>query len=135
MSKGETTTETTTNSKPAAIVTRDQLLSANKRRFKQFPVPGLPGEVRIRSLTEREKANYEARFMDKGGNLSRDRLKEARRVLVMLIVVDAEGNPILNDGDVKTLEEIDGNITSTIQAEGQIHCGITRAQVEEETKN
>ncbi|TXH43411.1 MAG: hypothetical protein E6Q97_34120 [Desulfurellales bacterium] len=132
MSKTETATPTVNTE---AIVTRDQLLGARKRRFTQFPVEGLNGKVRIRSLSEREKSDYESEFMDKKGNFSRDKLLSARRRLICLVVVDAEGNPLLTDDDVKALEEIDGRITSKIQEEAQVHCGIGRAQVEEEIKN
>lgn len=117
------------------LCSRDQILGAVERRFKDFPVEGLPGNVRIRSLTEREKSEYEATFLDKKGELSRDKLRTARRRLVILTVVDATGNPLLTEADLDALEGIDGNITSAIQAQAQVHCGIGAAQLEEARKN
>lgn len=117
------------------LVTREQLLGATARRYIQFPVPGLSGEVRIQSLTEKEKAEWEASTLDKNGVVSKDKLKASRRKLVAMVVVDAEGKLVLTDDDVKALEAIDGNITNAIQFQAQAHCGIGSATLEEARKN
>lgn len=111
---------------------KEMLLGAKARRFANINVPGLGAPVRIRSLTEREKSDYECRFLDKKGNTDRGRIKEMRRALICLTVVDANGNTLLADEDAKALEDLDGGITTTIFAESQKHCGFIQAESEAE---
>lgn len=122
-------------SEVVGLVTRDQLLGLTGRRFHEFSVSGLPSPVRIRSLTEREKAKYEMELLGKKGGGNPAAVRASRRKLIVLTAVDREGNPILSEEDVHTLEDIDGGITSQIFAEAQKHCGFSLPEVEEATKN
>lgn len=117
------------------FVTREQLIAKAKRRYQDFVVPDF-GTVRIRSLTERERSNYEAEMLDSKGNTRKSRLLQARRRLIALTVVDPSGELLLNEtGDVKALEEQDGSITDAIFEQAMIHCGIKENDIEVLVKN
>lgn len=121
--------------KEESIVSREQLLGVKARRFVAITVPGLPGKVRLRSLTEREKTDYELAFLDKKGNTDKKRLDESRRALICLVVVDANGNPILSDEDVKALQDVDAMTTTTIYGAAMKFCGFNIEEPEELRKN
>lgn len=108
-----------------SLITKDQLFaSRGKRRFETYPIPNL-GNVRLRSLTERERSAYEVETQkDNKG------LQAAKRRLIVETVVDAEGNPLLNEQDLTALEEIDGKITGDIFNCSVEHCGFKKGEIE-----
>ena len=117
------------------LVTRDQLIAKAKRRYQEFMVPNF-GTVRIRSLTERERSNYEAEMLDSKGNTRKVKLIQARRRLIALTVVDSTGELLLNQpDDVKGLEDQDGSITDAIFEQAMLHCGIKENDIEVLVKN
>lgn len=121
------------------LLTRSQLLGANKRRFKNVPLPdGIDlgdgtitrdAEVRIRSLTEGETAQFEMsnlRFSKAGEKVlvSQAGMEEHRRRLLRLVLVDGNDNTLLGPDDDPALLGIDGLIAATIYAEACKHCGL-----------
>lgn len=119
---------------PPGLVTREQLLSQTKRRFDNVAIPHL-GTVRLRSLTERERTAYEAASLNETGEQERELLIDSKRRLIALCVVDADGNPLLTDGDVDALADIDGSITGRLYAACLDHCGFTKGDIEGLVKN
>ena len=112
------------------FITREQLLAKAKRRYQEFEVPDF-GKVRIRSLTERERSNFEADIQGSKGEYRRSKMIQARRRLIALTVVDGEGNLLLNQAnDVKALEEQDGSVTDAIFEQSMVHCGIKENDIE-----
>ena len=111
------------------MIDRQQLLAACKRRYQLIKVPGL-GDVRIRSLTELERSTYEADFLS---GATPEELIEAKRSLVILCVVDADGNPLLTTADIKALGEVDGAILGSLFTQCKEFAGIgtTEARLEE----
>lgn len=116
------------------FVTRDLFLRAPVRRYKELIVPEL-GEVRIRSLTELERSQFEASIRDKKGNVSNTKLIDLKCRLIVLAVVDAEGNPILQNSDIPQLRNQDAKITNALVDAIQDHIGITDNDLEELEKN
>ena len=117
------------------FVTREQLIAKSKRRYQEFEIPDF-GKIRIRSLTERERSNYEADIMGSKGEFRKTKLVQARRRLIALTVVDANGNLLLDQpGDVKALEEQDGAITDAIFDQAMVHCGLRENDIEILVKN
>lgn len=110
---------------------------ACKRRFETYPVPfdERKRSVRLRSLTAKEHGEYEVANLSKKGGLIRDRLIEAKRALIALTVVDADGNPILTEADVAGMEGTDGRLVAFCYAKACEHCGITESEVEDMVKN
>lgn len=117
------------------FITREQLLKLGQspRRIKVEEIGGI--KFRIQSLTEKEKANYEADLMEKGGGFNRNRLIDARLRLIIRCLVDEQGNQMLTDGDIKVLQEMDGGIVSELADHCRSHCGFDELDIEETLKN
>lgn len=117
---------------------REQFLAAGKsRRYDVVrDVPQL-GDVRIRSLTEREKSEFEQRQLTRdGAKLSRaERLVRSRAALVACCVVDDAGERLLQDDDVDTLLGMDGLITQRLYDAIVVHVGYAKADIEALAKN
>ena len=114
--------------------TRELLLRAPVRRFKELVVPDL-GTVRIRSLTELERSQFEASIRDKNGQVSNSKLVDLKCRLIVLAVVDGEGNQILQNSDIAQLRQQDSKITNSLVDVIQDHIGITDNDLEELEKN
>jgi hypothetical protein len=77
-----------------ALLSADEILAADDRRYEIVPVPEWNGEVRVRSLTGRERDNFELSLQDgKKGNTK----ENFRARLVALCAVDADGKPIFTN--------------------------------------
>lgn len=120
----------TTNS-PAG---RDYFLSAAKRRFKEVPLPD-GTTVRIRSITAGEWAESDAKNYDrKNGGFSLKGLRESELRLVVLSVVDVEGNPVFTEGDIPQLADIDAGLILPLFAAIKEHSRF-KQNVEDAIKN
>lgn len=104
------------------------LANGNDRRFKVESIPGL-GRVRIRSLKESERSKYEADLLDDDGDLDCDELRTAKRRLIVLTVVDGNGETLLSDRDVDALGEKDGAIFNALYKECAAFSGITESDL------
>ena len=110
---------------------------AKARRFETYSVPfdAQGRSVRLRNLNAKEHGEYEVTNLSKKGGLVRERLLEAKRLLVVKTMCDADGNLCCTDADVLEMEETDGRLVSFIYGKACEHCGITEAEVEESVKN
>ena len=130
-------TKTTTKTKTETMLTsRTELLGLSKRRYKTIEVPNLGLEFRIQSLTAREKSEYETALLTKTGRgVSRERLNDAARRLMVLCLVDSDGRRLLEPGDVGELAEMDSIVAAKIYNECQTHCGFNEDDIEQIVKN
>ncbi len=128
---------TTTKTKKATnLTTRNELLGLTKRRFKTIDIPELDLTFRIQSLTEREKSEYETALLTKTGRgVSRERLTDAARRLMVLCLVDDDNNRLLESGDVSALSQLDAIVAAKIYNECQTHCGFGEEDIEQIVKN
>lgn len=119
---------------------RANLLGAKSRRFVEHPIPWqTPGEaqlgIRLRSLTAREHGEFEAATLSKKGGLVTERLVEAKRRLIVLTLVDEQGNQILDDTDVAQMESTDARLVNWIYQRALDHLGVSENEVEDLAKN
>ena len=108
------------------------ILAMNKRRFADVEIPGL-GTLRIRSLTERERSEYEAGFLDSDGRATN--LVDGKVRLIMLCVCNASGQRLFSDADKPALEAMDSIITNRLVDECRTHCGFTDEDMDVLVKN
>ena len=107
------------------------------RRFKTLdPLPVSGHVLRIRSLTERDKSDWEAETISKKGTgLRVNKLKDAHRRLFQLCVVDEAGNPFITDLQREEMRNWDSADTGYLYDEISAHCRINKDDVEELVKN
>lgn len=116
------------------LATRESLLANTARRFEIFELPD-GSKVRVRSLTELERQKYELASLSKKGELLQSRLLTMKCRLIVLCIVDADGNPVFTDADVSALQEQDSQLTNALADVCQHHAGISDADIEGLEKN
>ena len=119
------------------LATAEQLMATTgRRRYRELTLPTSDLRVRIRSLTERELSRYQSvTIASSGTGLKRSKLEDASRRLIVLCLVDGDGNQIFTDADVPRLADWDAADTSYLYDEGAKHCGINRQDIEDMVKN
>jgi hypothetical protein len=85
------------------FLSRDAIFDADDRSFDVVPVPEWGGEVRIRSITGRQRDQYESSLMDDRGNDRKLNLRNARAKLIVLCAVDENGQALFTADDVNRL--------------------------------
>lgn len=111
------------------LIDRDAFLNAGKkRRTTIVDVPGL-GAVKIRSLREKERAQYEGDTLDDFGDVQKEKVITAKRRLICLAVVDANGEPLLEPGDVAALGEMDSAIVNELFRHVSDFTGISKGDI------
>lgn len=109
---------------------------AKKRRYEDFPCPWDSSQgVRLRSLTAKEHAEFEASALSKKGGIVQQRLVEMKRRLLALTIVDESNNPELSEDDIAAMEETDGGLVNWAYGEACKHCRISESEVEDLAKN
>ncbi len=91
--------------------------------------------MRLRSLTAKEQGQYETTTLSKKGGLVTERLIDAKRRLIIMAVVDAQGNPFLTMHDLASMEDTDGLIINQAYKVCAKHVGIGEDEVEDLVKN
>lgn len=120
-----------------AYLTANDLKKSATRRYHEFDVDisGDVTKVRIQSLSEKEKSDFETAIDRARGKAKIDRTKDFKRRLITACVVDGDGSRVFGQSDVMSLESADGRLTSRIFNECIDHVGFTKDDVEELEKN
>lgn len=117
------------------VVGADAFRSANAKARRFDVVVTNIGPVRIRSLNEAERSEFETDCVTEDLGADRVRLQDAKRRLIVACVVDKQGNPILNDDDVADLGQVDGAVIGQIYNAARKLCGFSEADIESLVKN
>jgi hypothetical protein len=83
-----------------SLLSADEILGADDRRYEVVAVPEWNGEVRLRSLSGSERDEYEDSLVQQVGNKQVTNARNARAKLVALCAVDASGQPLFTKAQV-----------------------------------
>lgn len=120
---------------PLASV-EDLFHSPPKRRYKRITLPVSGHTVRIRSLTELELSRYQAAVISSSGQgVIKDRLVDANCRLLVLCLVDGEGNQMLTNKHLGQLLRWDGADTAYLYQETAKHVGVNSRDLDDLAKN
>tara|TARA_R100000152_G_C6782231_1_gene219178 strand:- start:7194 stop:7592 length:399 start_codon:yes stop_codon:yes gene_type:complete len=118
------------------VASREALLKLCERRYATVDIPEREVTVRIQSLSESEKSQYETCLIAKNGKgIMRERLQDATRRLLALCIVDDAGERIFSDGDLSALANLDAFVSSRIYDACQEHCGFNKGDIDDTVKN
>lgn len=111
--------------------------AACARRFKTLdPLPVSGFVIRIRSLTEREKSEWESEAIaKKGDGIRMQKMKDAGRRLIQRCAVDDAGNPFITDAQREEMADWDSADTAFLYDECAKHCGVKQGELEDIAKN
>ena len=108
---------------------RSELLAPAERMFQTVNTP--VGAVRLRSVTERERSQFEADTLDKTGKLSKRGMMTVKPRLIVMCVVDEKGEPLFTSADVARLLDMDSVTSNLISDAAQKLAGSTECDLEE----
>jgi hypothetical protein len=86
-----------------AILGRDQILNADDRKTMIVPVPEWGGEVMIRSLTGRERDEFESSLVETKGNKTKQNITNFRARLLSLCIVNEKMERVFIPADIPAL--------------------------------
>ena len=109
---------------------RNTFLQPAKRRYADVSIKDF-GNVRIQSLTERERSKLEASQLDKNGRNDPRKAALFKSRLIAAVVVDSDGNLLLTGGDLDAILSMDATVTAKIFDAAVEHCGFSTTDVEE----
>jgi hypothetical protein len=85
------------------FLTRAEILDADDRRYDTVSCPEWGGDVRLRSISGRQRDAYEASLIDQRGTDRKLNLSNARAKLIVLCAVDGDGAPLFTAEDLRAL--------------------------------
>ncbi|MFF8831388.1 hypothetical protein [Streptomyces sp. NPDC015131] len=90
-----------------AILGRDQILAAGKkRRTEEFEVPEWDGSVLLREMTGAQRDAFEASMVEMKKGKQVPNLANLRARLVMLCIVNEDGEQLFNPKDLRELGDM-----------------------------
>ena len=123
-----------------SILTRNELLSANKRRYAVVSIP-TGGECRLQSLTAGEMRTFRSSLTDAAGEMRADRAERLQELLIAKTLVDENCNREFSDDDALcgVFDDLDGAVLAAIYRAARLHSGFAAdadfAEVEAAVKN
>jgi hypothetical protein len=122
-----------------ALLSKAQIDAVDDTRWRDVPVPewGEDAEVRVRALTGSERDRYEGLAVVTGpnGSIQRRLPADARSQLLVMCLVDAEGNRLYADKDVKALAKKDSVVISRLFEVAKDLAALGKESVEEKKGN
>ena len=101
------------------------------RRFDVYPCEFRPGfGLRCRSLYEDEQTEYELAAVSSKGGLKKSRLVTAKRRLIKLVAVDADGRTFLTDNHLSAMAKKDSRLIGWAFKVCAAHVGLDENDLE-----
>lgn len=115
-----------------ALLGRNAILEAKDIKTEDIPVPEWGGEVRIRSLTGEQRDEYESSMFELGKNgTPKQNLANVRARLVMLCIVNEQGEQMFNKADIKLLGRKSAAALERVATAAQRLNAISDSDIEE----
>ena len=85
------------------LLTKDQILQADDRGFKDVDVPEWGGTVRLMAMSAAERDSFEAGMLDNKGKSDSKKLLNFRSKFIASCIVGENGERLFSAGDVVAL--------------------------------
>ena len=118
-----------------SYLSRDGILAAKDMETEDVDVPAWGGRVRVRGMTGSERDAFEAALLNNKGQADKRYLLNFRAKLVVLCVVDEEGNRLFADADVGLLGKKSASAIELVFDVARRLSGMSQADVEEMEAN
>lgn len=125
-----------------SVISRETLLKKRARRTKtvtisvDHPDRELAGQtIIVRSMTARERSEFESQFSNKAGKPIQSRTAEIRERLVVATVVNEAGELVFSNDDIPALKEVDAAILESVAKASQELNDIGAEDLAELEKN
>ena len=105
--------------------TKAILLKCSTRRHTSTTIDGI--EFTFQNMTEREKSSFERGILNKKGGVNVD----ARKRLLVFTLADDNQETMLHMSDLKSLDDLDGQLVQKLFEVASKHCGFGEDEVDE----
>lgn len=106
-----------------SFLDRSALLGKRERRYREVELPS-GGKVRLQSLTELERSEYNSELLDKKGEVDRKKLTFGTALLLVRMLVDENGKRLFMDNEYEELSGIDSLDMEILGDEARKHVGF-----------
>ncbi len=120
-----------------ALLTRDQVLSADDIKYLTVPVPEWGGEIRLKSLSGSERDAFEQSVLVESadGESKKVDLSNVRAKLVAASAVDESGQRLFTPADVEALGARSGSALERVNSAAQKLSKLRKKDIDELLKN
>lgn len=120
------------------LLTREQIIGADAKDDRDYDIVDCPewgGEVRLRSITGRQRDEYEQSMIQQSGSDRRVNLRNARAKLIILCAVDEDGRPLFTSEDLTALGRKNAKPLDRLFEAAQKLVGMSDDDVKRLTEN
>lgn len=82
--------------------------------------------VKCRSMNERERSEYETRFVNAEGDVVAELLAESRRVLIQKCLLEEDGSQMFAESEIDQIAELDGKFAGELDDLLRDLCGLNK---------
>tara|TARA_Y100000593_G_C4316180_1_gene340988 strand:+ start:3519 stop:3872 length:354 start_codon:yes stop_codon:yes gene_type:complete len=115
-------------------LSRDAIFNAKDTDVHEFEVPEWGGTILLRSMTGKQRNNYEYWAMIQSKKEFPD-YRGIREKLILSCAVDEKGQPLFEEDDLEALAEKNSDVIDRIHEKCREICGMDEDAVEEAAKN
>lgn len=118
-----------------ALLSRTQIFDAEDRTYDVVDCPEWGGEVRLRSITGRQRDEFEAGLVQQRGNDRKLNMSNARAKLIVLCAVDENGQLLFTADDIRRLGSKNAKPLDRLFDACQALAGLTEDDLKDMTEN
>lgn len=118
-----------------ALLSREEILEKDDRKYDVVDCPEWGGEVRLSSIKGSQRDAYEQSVIEQRGNDRKMNLRNARAKLIVLCAVDAEGRPLFTSDDLNALGRKNAAPLDRLFDACQKLAGMSREDVDKLTED
>jgi hypothetical protein len=116
-------------------LSREAILDADDKRYAEVDCPEWGGTVRIRSISGRQRDEYEQSLIQQNGRDRQMNLRNARAKLIVLCAVGEDGRPLFTADDLRQLSAKSAKPLDRLFTECQKVVGLSDDDVKSLTEN
>lgn len=115
-----------------ALLTKDQILAADRRKTKDVPVREWGGDVRLQEMSGDERDAWEGEtFLRNDDGTARFNAKQVRSRLLIRCMVDADGRRLFIDDEVAKLGSLSASTLQRLYNEAMELNKVSADDIEE----
>lgn len=116
-------------------LTREAILDAEDRRYEDVECPEWGGTVRIRSISGRQRDEYEQSLIQQNGRDRQMNLRNARAKLIVLCAIGEDDRPLFSADDLRRLSAKSAKPLDRLFTACQKLAGLSDDDVKSLTEN
>lgn len=118
-----------------ALLGRTEILEAEDREYDVIPCPEWGGDVRISSISGRQRDEYEQSMVEQKGSDRKLNMRNARAKLIILCAVDEQGQKLFTAEDIRRLGAKNAKPLDRLFDACQVLAGLSEDDIKDMTEN